>query len=71
MSVGTQTNDFRWMIQAGVCALEVLWLQRMEGSPKLTHPVAARRVQEIYRKAAAGLLAAKEQTASLANLVNP
>lgn len=62
MSVGTHTNDFQWMIQAGVCAIEVHWLRRMDGSPKLTHPVAARRVEEIYRQAAAGILAVKART---------
>ncbi|WP_194726356.1 hypothetical protein [Noviherbaspirillum malthae] len=51
------TNDcFKWMIDAGVPPMEVLWLQRMQGSEKLKHPVAVRRVEEMMKVATAGLL---------------
>lgn len=59
MSGESNRNPFQWMIEAGVEAIEVLWLRRMQGSPKLSHPVAMRRVQEIYSKAAVGMRAAE------------
>jgi hypothetical protein len=55
MSLNTNSR-FKWMIDAGVPAMEVLWLQRMHGSEKLKHPVAVRRVEEMMRVATAGLL---------------
>lgn len=63
------TNDrFKWMIDAGVPAMEVLWLQRMQGSEKLNHPVAARRVEEMMRLATAGLLGMVNHRSSLASV---
>lgn len=57
MSNSTKPDSLQWMIDVGVCGIEVRWLERMIGSPKLTHPVAARRVEEIQKQAYEKLVA--------------
>jgi hypothetical protein len=62
MTNTTQQNSIDWMIDAGVSATEVMWLKSMEGSDKLSHPVAARRVKEIQEKAFKGLCSSTDKT---------
>lgn len=59
MNGTTTINSYDWMLDVGVPGTEVLWLKSMIGSPKLSHPVAARRVRNIQQMAYVGLLAAK------------
>ncbi|HEX7647763.1 MAG TPA: hypothetical protein VF450_10190 [Noviherbaspirillum sp.] len=53
------SNRFQWMIDVGVSPIEVNWLRRMDGSEKLQHPVAKRRVEEMHKQAYAALLASR------------
>jgi hypothetical protein len=57
MTLATNPNSIDWMIDVGVPGTEIMWLKSMIGSPKLNHPVAARRVKNIQQLAYAGLLA--------------
>lgn len=60
MTTASKTEKYEWMKNVGVPGIEVLWLQRMDGSDKLKHPVAARRLRKIQEMAFNGLIAASK-----------
>lgn len=59
MSTSTQSasqNSFQWMIQVGIDAEDVAWLERMGGSLELHSAQLRARVERIYTAAIAGML---------------
>ncbi|WP_426172391.1 hypothetical protein [Pseudoduganella sp. R-34] len=50
-------NPFDWMTRAGVGAADVEWLSQMDGSLELHTNENRTRVERIYTKAMAGMLA--------------
>lgn len=49
------SSNLDWLLEVGVSKLEVMWLKSMIGSPKLDHPVAARRLKAINEIAYKGI----------------
>lgn len=57
MTTASQNTSFQWLVEAGVDRIEVMWLERIRGTPHVGHPVAMRRIRNILCDARQGMAA--------------
>lgn len=51
MTTAANNTSFQWLIDAGADRMEVMWLERVRGTPHVGHPVAIRRIRNMLADA--------------------